>query len=100
MDEFDRVAVSNLAYARSPVQDRLMTALTRSAYLADRYAHIHLQAIEEYFKCANKNCLNEDVDCLWYKSKFIDLGVYHHWAEFYCPQCRTYTYIEHQRDSS
>ena len=56
--------------------------------------------LSKMFICANPKCQSRETECIWYLYQPIDLRVDETFAEFYCPKCKKYTFIEYYRDDS
>ena len=78
----------------------LKIPFTKQEYLKNTIKFSHFQYMNSEFFCADSECRSENVKCIWYLYQGIDLGVDDTFAEFYCPDCGKYTFVEYNRDSS
>ena len=89
-----------LEKAYTPKKKQLSVHFTEEMYLKNTSDYIHFQWINDQFECANPNCLSKKVQCIWYLYQPYDLGVDDTFAEFFCPDCGKYSFLEYNRNSS
>ena len=88
----------NSAYTTT--QKLLKEPFTKKEYDKSPNKYLHFRWICNEFTCVNSKCKNEDTKCIWYTYNGIALGVDETFAEFYCPKCGKFTFVEYSRDSS
>lgn len=71
---------------------------TKAEYLKNRSEYLHFSDLEKEFYC--QNCKSENVECIWYEYNGIATRVDETFAEFYCLDCRKFTFVEYSRDDS
>ena len=74
-----------------------ITAFTKEDYLSNPSAYRKFKQLSGEFVCANPDCGSTGVHCIWYHFNGIDLNEDETFAEFYCPDCRKYTFVEYYR---
>ena len=73
---------------------------TKSKYDKNPNKFYGFGKLKNEFVCANSKCESEKVECIWHLYQPIDMRVDETFAEFYCLDCRKYTFVEYYRDDS
>ncbi len=73
-------------------------AFSLNDYLENPKEYIFFKQIASEFICANPDCKSTKVQCVWYHYNSIDEGVDETFGEFYCNDCKKYTFVEYHRD--
>jgi len=79
---------------------QLKKSFTKLEYNKNPSKFHGFQWLKNQFECANPDCKNEKVECIWYLFQPIDMRVDETFAEFYCPNCKKFTFVEYYRDDS
>lgn len=79
---------------------QLKEHFTKSEYEKNPNKYHGFWKLNNDFFCINPKCKSTKVECIWYLYQPIDFRVDETFAEFYCPDCQKYTFIEYYRDDS
>jgi len=71
---------------------------TKSEYDKNSNKFYGFGKLKSEFVCANPKCKSKKVECIWHLYQPIDMRVDETFAEFYCPNCGKYTFVEYYRD--
>ena len=84
----------------TPQGEWLNPPFDRAAYEQDESRYLAFRWIDDEFMCGDPECKSEQVVWIWYTHDGIDLGVDVTYGEYYCSECKQYTFVEYRRDSS
>ena len=73
---------------------------TKSEYDKNPNEFYGFSKLKNEFICANPKCKSKKVECIRHIYQPIDMRVDETFAEFYCPGCEKYTFVEYYRDDS
>ncbi len=83
-----------------PLNERLKKPFSQQDYSKNRGEYLYFQHIDHFFSCANPKCKSKNVKCVWYRYDAIAPRVDNTFAEFYCDECKKFTFVENCRDDS
>ena len=89
-----------LENAYTPKSKQLKTRFTKDDYDKNPANYLHFSKLHNEFLYVNPLCGSRDVECIWYLYQGIALRVDETFAEFHCPECQKYTFVEYYRDDS
>lgn len=75
-------------------------AFSLDEYLENPKEHIFFKQIASEFICANPDCKSTNVQCTWYHYNSISEEEDETFGEFYCQDCKKYTFVDYQRGSN
>ena len=82
----------------TPMKKWLNEPFSKDEYLKNKSKYLHFHWIDNEFFCAN--CKSENVKCIWFDHNGIAMGVDETFGEFFCYDCKKFTFVEYMRDSS